>query len=255
MKKIARRNENERTVQVLRIESSLRKRAISELFATLLMVVVTLIAGAAVLGWVNGQAGSSEQAYGNSAANNINYLNEKFSAESQVFSSNAGTACSGGSGPGAGCTSASFYLYNDGSETFTLKSIQIISTNPIYPLNVVFYTACQTSGSCPAVWGETVTLPAACTVTQMAVNSASYSITPPTGFYVVTSVPGYAVAPGLPQGYLSTIAGGVTYGPYWVSLPICVGGTQLYMYDTVAYTVIFTGLYGNTVQETLTANG
>jgi len=237
----------------LRIGTSLRRRAISELFATLLMVVVTLIAGAAVLGWVNGQAGNSEAAYGNSAANNINYLNERFSAESQVFSNNAGGACSGGAGPGAGCTAASFYLYNDGSVTFTLKSIQIISTSATYPLNIIFYTACQTAGSCPNPTGETATAPLACTPAVEAVNSATYSSVPPTGFYVVTSVPGYGVAPGLPQTYLSTTTGGVTYGPYWISLPNCSG--QLYMYDTVAYTVIFTGLYGNTVQETLTANG
>jgi hypothetical protein len=218
------------------------------------MVVVTLIAGAAVLGWVNGQAGNSEQAYGNSAANNINYLNERFSAESQVFSNNAGGACSGGSGPGAGCTSASFYLYNDGSVTFTLKSIQIISTNPTYPLNLVFYTACQASGSCPATYGVTVTQPVGCSPAQVAVNNAIYSGSPPTGFYVVTAGPAYGVAPGLLQTYLSTNIGGVTYGPYWISLPIC-SGSQTYMYDTVAYTVIFSGLYGNTVQETLTANG
>jgi len=254
MKKIVRQNKNEREYWVLRIGTNLRKRAISELFATLLMVVVTLIAGAAVLGWVNGQAGSSEQAYGNSAANNINYLNERFSAESQVFSNNAGNPCSGGSGPGAGCTAASFYMYNDGSETFTLKSIQIISTNPSYPLNIIFYTACQASGNCPNPSGETATAPQACTPTTVAVNSASYSTAPPTGYYVVTSGPAYGVAPGLPQSYLSTTTGGVTYGPYWISLPSC-SGNQFYMYDTVAYTVIFTGLYGNTVQETLTANG
>jgi len=218
------------------------------------MVVVTLIAGAAVLGWVNGQAGSSEQAYGNSAANNINYLNERFSAESQVFSSNAGGACAGGSGPGPGCIAASFYLYNDGSVTFTLKSIQIISTNPTYPLNIVFYTACQSSGTCPTPSGEVATQPIACTPATVAVNSATYSTIPPTGFYVVTSAPAYGVAPPLPQSYLSTTTGGVTYGPYWVSLPSC-SANQFYMYDTVAYTVIFTGLYGNTVQETLTANG
>jgi flagellin-like protein len=238
----------------LRIGNRLRRRAVSELFATLLMIVVTLIAGASVLGWVNGQAGSSEKAYGNSAANNINYLNERFSAESQVFSNNAGAACSGGSGPGAGCTSASFYLYNDGSLTFTLQSIQIISTNPSYPLNIIFYAACQSSGNCPSPTGETATQPLACTPPVVTVNNAVYSTSPPTGYYVVASGPAYGVAPGLPQNYLSSTTGGVTYGPYWISLPSC-SGTQFYMYDTVAYTVIFTGRFGNTVQETLTANG
>jgi flagellin-like protein len=237
----------------LKIGNRLRKRAISELVATLLMVAVTLVAGAAVLGWVNGQASTSEQAYGASAANNINYLNERFAAESQVFSNAAGGACLGGSGPGPGCTSASFYLYNDGAVTFTLLSIQILSTNQSYPLNIVFYTAC-TNASCLNPNGETATLPAACTPPVVTVDDAVYSSSPPTGFYVVASGNSYGVAPGLLQNYLSTPSGGTTYGPYWISLPSCSSG-QLYMYDTVAYTVIFTGLYGNTVQETLTANG
>lgn len=229
------------------------------MFATLLMIVVTLIAGAAVLGWVNGQAGSSERAYGNSAANNINNLNERFSAESQVFSTAAGAACNGpngASGTGPGCTSVSFYLYNNGAMTFTLRSIQIVSTslNP-NPLNIVFYTACQSSGNCPSPAGtETATQPVSCNPTPVYVSNAQYSASPPTGFYVVTPPSTYGVAPGLPENYLSTTTGGVTYGPYWLTLPSCSSG-QLYMYDNSAYTITFTGLYGNTVQETLTANG
>ena len=237
----------------MKIGNRLKRRAISELVATLLMVAVTLVAGAAVLGWVNGQASTSEQAYGASAANNINYLNERFAAESQVFSTAAGLACSGGAGPGPGCTSASFYLYNDGVVSFTLQSIQVISTNPTYPLNIVFYTACAVSGHCANNAGqETVTQPAACSPAVVAVSGAVFP-SAPTGFYIVGSGNIYGVALGLPQNYLSITSGGVTYGPYWITLPNCSG--QLYMYDTVAYNVIFTGLYGNTVQETITANG
>lgn len=41
------------------------------------MIAITLIAGATALGWVNGQASSSDNAVGNSAAKNINFLNER----------------------------------------------------------------------------------------------------------------------------------------------------------------------------------
>jgi hypothetical protein len=43
----------------------------------LLMISITLIAGAAAFGFVNGQVGVSASAYGNKAAGNINFLNER----------------------------------------------------------------------------------------------------------------------------------------------------------------------------------
>jgi hypothetical protein len=41
-----------------------------------MLIAITLIAGIAVFGWVNGQAGSATQAVGNSVASNVNFLNE-----------------------------------------------------------------------------------------------------------------------------------------------------------------------------------
>jgi len=230
----------------------MKKRAISELIATLLMVTVTLVAGAAVLGWVNGQAGSSEQAYGKSASQNINYLNERFALESQSFSI-AGASCSGGSGPGPECTTADFYLYNDGSLSFTLYSIQIVSTSSAYPLNVVFYSACAVSGSCTNPVSnnrEVVTAPSPCTVASPCYPSLAVAGggSPPTGYYLAT---GNAVVPVLPVSTLST----GTNGPYQITLPAPGVTGQLYMYDTIAYQITFTGLYGNTVVQTITANG
>jgi len=245
----------------LRLDRRLKRRAISELMATLLMVTVTLIAGAAVLGWVNGQAGSSEKAYGNSAAQNINYLNERFTAESQVFTNNAGGACNGpngAGGAGAGCTGASFYLYNDGSVTFTLYSIQIVTQSSSNPnqLNIVYYSACTLSTTCtnPSNTNrEVVTAPSpTCTVPSPCYPTFAQTggSTPPTGFYLYSGST-YSVVPQLPVGTLS--AG--TNGPYQITLPIVSGGTQLYLYNNVAYTITFTGLYGNTIPETITVTG
>jgi flagellin-like protein len=239
--------------------SGRKRRAVSEVLATLMMIAITLVAGAAVIGWVNGQAGNSEQAYGNSAANNINNLNERFTPESQVFSNTAGLACngpSGSGGAGVGCTSASFYLYNDGSVTFTLYSIRIVSTSSSNPLNIILYTACaigSPGNTCTNPSGgnrEVVTAPSPCTVVSPCYPS--YEQTgqglPPTGFYLAS---GYALVPPLPVSSLSTGSN----GPYQITLPLVSGPGQLYMYDGVAYTITFTGLYGNVVQETITANG
>lgn len=61
----------------MRIKLRKRRAAISEILGSLIMIAITLVAGAAVFGFVNGQAGSSSAAVGNSAANNINFLNER----------------------------------------------------------------------------------------------------------------------------------------------------------------------------------
>jgi flagellin-like protein len=53
------------------------RRGISEVMATVLLVAVTLIAGAALFGYVNGQAANSENAIGGQVGGNINYLNER----------------------------------------------------------------------------------------------------------------------------------------------------------------------------------
>jgi flagellin-like protein len=238
-----------------------RRRAVSEVLATLMMIAITLVAGAAVIGWVNGQAGTSEKAYGNSAANNINYLNERFAPESQVFSNTAGAivSCAGSlgiGGTGPGCESASFYLYNDGSLAFTLYSVRIVSTSASNPLNIVLYSACTTSsGTCTNPTGgnrEVVTAPSPCTVAVPCYPSfvAAGTSSIPTGFYMASGST-YSVVPVLPVGSLSTGSN----GPYQITLPSISSAGQLYMYDGVAYTITFTGLYGNTVQETITANG
>ena len=45
---------------VLRFGRAAKRRAISELVGTLLMVAITLVAGAAAFSWVNSQTTSSE---------------------------------------------------------------------------------------------------------------------------------------------------------------------------------------------------
>ena len=106
-----------------------RRVAVSELLATLIMLAVTLIAGAAAFGWINGQASVSEGAYGQSVANNVNFLNERFVPLTETFSGTGiHDACNSGT-----CTGSSFWIYNTGKVGFTLLTLHIM--NLTYPQN------------------------------------------------------------------------------------------------------------------------
>lgn len=61
---------------------------------------MTIIAGAAIFGYVNGQAGNSAQAYGQSVGNSVQYLEEKFTVIDMAWTSS---------------TSVTLWIYNTGS--------------------------------------------------------------------------------------------------------------------------------------------
>ena len=66
-----------------------RRRGVSEIVATVLTVAITIVAGAAVFGYVNAQAGVAEGQLGQ-AGDAVNaYLNEQFSVVNINFTSNA----------------------------------------------------------------------------------------------------------------------------------------------------------------------
>jgi len=133
----------------LKIFKGKRRKGLSELVGTLAMVSITLVAGAAVFGWINGQANSSETAYGVSVANNINFLRERFVVVTQSFSTNGGS-CSGS------CNQLSFWAYNDGQITFSLLTVRIQNLTDIpsgavnkNPLNILFYAGSASACSPP----------------------------------------------------------------------------------------------------------
>ena len=135
-----------------------KRGAVSELVGTLLMVALTLIAGAAVFSWINGQASSSEAAYGASVANNVNFLRERFSIVSMNFS-NGGLAapCT------ATCSSLSVYLYNNGQLVDNISRISI-SAPPG-----------SSSTFLPISFGPTSTTVGGCTVNPILPNQKSAS--------------------------------------------------------------------------------
>ena len=119
-----------------------RRKAVSEILGTLLMVTITLIAGAAVFGWIEGQAGNSEGAYGQSVANNVNYLRESFTIVATNFT------CS--SGPCAGpYDTLGIYIYNNGQVYLNLSSIMIsYPAGPHPSWSIRFYPASYSQSGC-----------------------------------------------------------------------------------------------------------
>ncbi len=91
---------------------------------SLIMIAITLVAGAAIFGFVNGQSGNSAQAVGDSTAKNINFLNER---EVLVYAALGGTSPS---------PSANIWVYNNGL------------INPENMTNVQFYDKAAPGNVC-----------------------------------------------------------------------------------------------------------
>jgi len=230
-----------------------RRVGISDLFGSLLMIAITLVAGVAAFGWINGQAATSERAYGNSVGNNINLLNERFTVVTQTFYAGVGSPCTAGTSPNFQCTGASFWIYNNGQAAFNLTYIQAqnltdippTAANP-NPLNIIFYTVSNTG--C-AVGTQNCGF-TAYNKAGTAVTCANTQALPTlNGFYEnngVNNIP----APLLYSNQLSN-------SPYQIAMPTaatCSAG-PMYLYDGITYTFTFHGVYGNVVPVTVTVSG
>jgi flagellin-like protein len=227
----------------LKISLKRRRVAVSELVGTLIMVAITLTAGAAVFGWINGQASSSEGAYGASVANNINFLKERFVVVSQSF---AGSTCT--STQFSECTQASFWLYNSGQVGFTLQSISFVSQSSAYPLDITFYPA--SSAGCSSTT-QTCGFVVYSGSSPVCSDTAAWSsVNDQPGFYQ-NSLPPATLA----QGQLTTNPYQITMPTGIVSSSTCSSGGSWYLYEGVTYALTFTGVYGNTVSTTVTVNG
>ncbi len=97
-----------------------RRRGISELVASLLTVAITIIAGVAVFGWVNSQAGVSEGLYGQSVGNTVNFLNERFVVVNLNFTSDNMTV----------------WVYNNGG--VALRVVQVMVYNSSKSFDFMF---------------------------------------------------------------------------------------------------------------------
>jgi flagellin-like protein len=86
-----------------------QRRGLSDLVATVLLVAITLIAGGALFGYVNGQAANSENQIGTANNSNLNFLHERFVVVDVAVV--------------PGQTSAEIWVYNSGNLTLNLEQI------------------------------------------------------------------------------------------------------------------------------------
>jgi len=199
---------------------------VSELMGTLLMVGITLVAGFAIFGFVNGQAATSENQYGASVANNVNYLRESFVIVSVQFYNTGGVNGACVTSGQKWCNEFSVSVYNNGAVTLNIK--QIILKN--------IGTTSASGASVPPLYFNSTSA-----------TTVAYSANPPTGAakYGCSSTPTWA----------TNIKNGTAPPSIFIlSLPTCVGQTQSILVGG-NYQVTLIGAYGNVVNQQITANG
>jgi len=206
-----------------------RRAGVSELLGTLMMVAITLIAAAAVIGWIGGQAATSETALGANAADQANYFKENFVFVGTEFSYGS-NPCATFPGQGTFCNRASVDVYNNGAISLTLKYISIVNSTSKSvsgtPVPLLSVSENLTSSST-----NTYTVKYDCGGTTGVTSSAS----------VVTGTQPVSV-----QSVPPTV--------YTVTLPSACSITSGIL-DGASYTITALGLYGNTVTAQVTANG
>lgn len=145
------------------------RRAISELMSALILIAITLIAGAAVFGWVNGQTTIASQAVGNQVAANNNFLNEHEVITSVNIISSMTT---------------NIWLYNNGKIPLTLSGAVVppLFPAPLCPATLsCFVITLATSpyttvGPCSVSPGPTVAAPSSSLVEiTLACPSSSFA--------------------------------------------------------------------------------
>ena len=194
-----------------------RRHAVSELVGTLLMISITLVAGAAVIGWVNGQAGSSEQAYGANVNANVNYLREHFVIVNIQFPS---LNCAGTS-PNRYCNQMQISIFNNGALVDSISSITVVNSLGVLDVNL---TRSTSSPHPPGAF---------------CANGSGCSITPLLSTTSITT--------GATQSPLT----------FTVNLPTSSGACSASLCFSTGsfYTVQVLGIYGYLAQVQLTASG
>lgn len=95
----------------------------------MLTAAITLVAGAAIFGYVNSQAGTASQAYGQQVGNSIQYLEEKFTVIDMSWTSS---------------TSVTIWIYNTGNIQLSLLQVRIYDSAGLVNL---LYNYSSASGS------------------------------------------------------------------------------------------------------------
>lgn len=244
--------------RVVKVTASRRRVGLSELMGSLLMIALTLVAGAAVFGWVDSQAGVSEGALGAQAASQANYFRESFVNVGVQFYYNNSGAVSGCKyfDPNTYCNEFTVYVYNNGAVPLTIESVAIYNSTYLYgsgspvPLLSVSYSLTKeiaAHGSTPARSEYTTGSGSASytcgAVTSLSSSSRSYVTT----FNEPASTTGSLISQPVAEQSAPPTA-------YTFTLPSVCALSQSIV-DGASYTIQLVGLYGNSVTTEVTANG
>jgi len=177
--------------------------------AAVLTIAITIIAGAALFGYVNAQASNSENALGNANALNVNFLNEHFVIAQIVYDRSPPTSST--------TSSITIYLYNSGHVTDNIASIELFNSSAgTTRLNIMYNPLPQSPTD----------FPLALDLNHPACNENVSSDEAPALGNVPSSF-------SVPLGSIAAIT---------LKLPSCYSG----MFETgVIYGVKVIGLYGN----------
>jgi len=178
----------------------------------MLAIAMTLIAGAAAWGFVRSQAGNSEGALQSNAVATNNLLSEHFGITTMYFGAVTST------------TATTFWVYNTGSLTFQIASVRVYDSAGLINL---LYSSTGTGGSkTDYVYDLKSNLS-----TQCKTAASSYESPSVTGTNVkVTNQQFYTLT--IPPTTSNCPSYGQTFG-------VAGSGTT--------YTVVVTGIYGNSV--------
>jgi FlaG/FlaF family flagellin (archaellin) len=220
----------------LRLIGRKKRVGVAEITGSLLMIALTIIAGAAVFGWAISQAGTSEGALGQNAAQQANYYHESFVAVSVQFSYNNGvtTVSCPSSGGQYWCNQVSVAVYNNGGVGLTVQSI-------------VFGNATDKSASGYVVPKLSVSLSLTSAKTGT-YNMPSYTCGSTSG----VGTPENLLSAGVSEP-IATQSSPPTV--FTFTLPSSSCATTSSILDGALYSVQVVGLYGNVVTSQVTANG
>ena len=178
----------------------------------MLAIAITLVAGAAAWGFVRSQAGASEGALNVNAVATNNMLSEHFAITTMYFGAPTST------------TSTTFWVYNTGSITFQIYSIRLYDSAGL--INLLYSSTGSGGSKVDYVYDLKSTLTTQCKAAATSYESPSVTTT--------------NVKTTNEQFYTLTIPPTTTNCPsYGQTFGIAGSGTT--------YTVVVTGLYGNTV--------
>lgn len=94
-----------------------RRSGISEVMAAVITIAITIIAGAALFGYINGEAANSENKLGTANAANVNFLNEHFVVAQIVYDKYPASP------------SITIYFYNSGHVVDNFASIEVFNSS------------------------------------------------------------------------------------------------------------------------------